>query len=64
MIDSCVYGFGGFVQSGVLDIAQASQATTIPRTPLCNALLKTIEAIQEQAQKGVGVGPASYSPMP
>ncbi len=47
LIDNCVYDFGGFIQSGVLDIAQASQAIIIPCTPLYNALLKTIETIQE-----------------
>ncbi|WP_120952963.1 hypothetical protein [Helicobacter sp. L8] len=47
LIDHCVYDFGGFIQSGVLQIAKASQAIIIPCTPLYNALLKTIETIQE-----------------
>ncbi|BEG56606.1 hypothetical protein NHP21005_02940 [Helicobacter sp. NHP21005] len=47
LINNCVYDFGGFIQSGVLEIAKASQAILIPCTPLYNSLLKTIETIQE-----------------
>ncbi|WP_104710188.1 hypothetical protein [Helicobacter felis] len=47
LLQDCVYDFGGFIERGVLDIARNSDAILIPCTPLYNAVLRTIESIQE-----------------
>ena len=46
-IDNCVYDFGGFVESGVLDVIKKCSAVVIPCTPTYNAILRTVETISE-----------------
>ena len=45
--DRCVYDFGGFVDSGVLDIIKASNAVIVPCSIDYNALMRTVETIEE-----------------
>jgi len=45
--DHCVYDFGGFVDSGVLDIIKASNAVIVPCSIDYNALMRTVETIEE-----------------
>ena len=45
--DDCVYDFGGFVDSGVLDIIKASNAVIVPCSIDYNALMRTVETIEE-----------------
>jgi cellulose biosynthesis protein BcsQ len=45
--DGCVYDFGGFVDSGVLDIIKASNAVIVPCSIDYNALMRTVETIEE-----------------
>jgi len=45
--DNCVYDFGGFVDSGVLDIIKASNAVIVPCSIDYNALMRTVETIEE-----------------
>lgn len=46
-IDDCVYDFGGFVSSGVIDIVKKCNFVIVPCTPLYNSILRTIETINE-----------------
>ena len=48
-IDNCVYDFGGFVASGVLDIIKKCDAIIIPCLPSYNSFLRTLETIAEIA---------------
>lgn len=45
--DDCVYDFGGFVDSGVIDIIKASNAVIVPCSIDYNALMRTVETIEE-----------------
>lgn len=47
LIENCVYDFGGFASSGVLEIAKNSDYIITPCAPLYNAVLRTIETINE-----------------
>lgn len=47
MQDDCVYDFGGFVDSGVLDIIKASNAVIVPCSIDYNTLMRTVETIEE-----------------
>lgn len=46
-IDNCVYDFGGFSASGVLDIVKNCKFCLIPILPNSNSLIKTFETINE-----------------
>ena len=50
-IDDCVYDFGGFVAGGVLDILRGCKAIIVPCTPSYNAVLRTVETIEEISHK-------------
>lgn len=47
LIENCVYDFGGFVDSGVLDIIKESSAVIIPCSIDYNSILRTVETIEE-----------------
>lgn len=47
LLDNCVYDFGGFVDSGVLEIIKNSDYVIVPCTSLYNSILRTIETISE-----------------
>lgn len=47
LLDNCVYDFGGFVSSGILDIIKKSDFVIVPCTELYNAILRTVETINE-----------------
>jgi len=47
LIDNCVYDFGGFVSQGVLDIVSKCDFVIVPCTELYNAILRSIETINE-----------------
>ena len=44
---SIAYDFGGFVAGGVLDILKGCKAIIVPCTPSYNAVLRTVETIEE-----------------
>lgn len=46
-IDNCVYDFGGFVASGVLEVIKGCDYVLVPCTPSYNAILRTAETIAE-----------------
>lgn len=46
-LDDCVYDFGGFTESGVLSIIEASDAVLIPCSIDYNSILRTVETIEE-----------------
>lgn len=62
-IDNCVYDFGGFVSSGVLEILRDSSYVIIPCTELYNAILRSIETINEvkEVNKNILVLVTNYS---
>lgn len=47
LCDNCVFDFGGFVSSGVLEIAKESDFVLIPCISHYNCILRTIETINE-----------------
>ena len=55
LIEDCVYDFGGFVDSGVLEIIKHSDFVIIPCTALYNSILRTIETIAEIKQVNLNI---------
>ncbi len=47
LIDNCVYDFGGFVDTGILDIIKASDVVIVPCVNEYNSILRTVETIEE-----------------
>lgn len=54
-IDDCVYDFGGFVAGGVLDILKGCKAIIVPCTPSYNAVLRTVETVEEISHVNPGI---------
>lgn len=50
LIDDCVYDFGGFVDTGIIDIIKASDAILIPCSIDYNSIVRTVETIEEIQQ--------------
>lgn len=46
-LDDCVYDFGGFNASGVLDIIKICNCIIVPCLPTYNSFLRTLETIKE-----------------
>ena len=46
-LDDCVYDFGGFSASGVLDIIKNCDVIIIPCLPTYNSFIRTVETINE-----------------
>ena len=46
-LDDCVYDFGGFSASGVLDIIKNCDVVIIPCLPTYNSFIRTVETINE-----------------
>lgn len=46
-LDNCVYDFGGFVASGVLDIIKKCDCVIVPCLPNNNSFIRTINTIDE-----------------
>lgn len=47
LIDNCIYDFGGFVDSGVIDIIKTSEVVLIPCSTDYNSIVRTVETIEE-----------------
>lgn len=47
LIDDCVYDFGGFVDTGVVNIIKASAVVIIPVSIDYNSILRAVETIEE-----------------
>ena len=54
-INNCVYDFGGFASSGVLDIIAKCNCIIIPCLPTYNSFLRTIETINEIRSKNKNI---------
>ena len=62
LIDNCVYDFGGFVEKGILEILQDSDCIIVPCTSNYNALLRTLETLNEikECSKKIGILVTDY----
>lgn len=47
LIDNCVYDFGGFVDTGIVNIIKASAVVIIPVSIDYNSILRAVETIEE-----------------
>lgn len=47
LIEDCVYDFGGFVDSGVIDIIRSSHVVLVPCSVDYNSIMRTVETIDE-----------------
>jgi len=50
LIDDCVYDFGGFVDTGIINVLKASAAVLIPCSIDYNSIVRTVETIEEVQQ--------------
>ena len=55
LINNCVYDFGGFVDSGVIEIIKNSDFVIVPCTALYNSILRTIETIAEVKENNLNI---------
>ena len=47
LLDNCVYDFGGYTASGVIEIIKQCNCVIIPCLPTFNSFLRTLETINE-----------------
>ena len=53
LIDNCVYDFGGFVDTNIIEIINASDFVIIPLTSDLNSFKKTVSTVEELENKNI-----------